>query len=318
MPVNLICPDCEATLRINGEESVRCVCGGLDFLRGNPFHDFDLDPADPGQAETLRLEAQGVAERVESFLVPALRRYCACTGRVPAELTLLDCGCGGGLSIDLLREAGFDAWGIDAGRSRHRQWQERASGPFLHSADALQIPFQRNSFDIAISCGLIEHIGIYETMEDHYVARRLADCDERRTQFARHLLRVTREDGFILLDHPNGSFPIDFWHGGPHGGFRVHRPWGDMLPRFSEISHYFRSADPNLEFLSLSPVDRLRLGRVRRLKLGPVLAPLIRLWFDMMSVPWLASMARGCLNPYLVTVIYRGGLARRTFGKIFQ
>ncbi len=211
---------------------------------------------------------------------------------MPAELTKLStAGCGGGLSVDRLREAGFDAWGIEfQGRSRHRQWQERASGLFLHSADALQIPFQRNSFDIVISCGLIEHIGIYEAMEAHFVARRLADCDERRTQFARELLRVTQEDGFILLDHPNGSFPIDFWH----GGCRIHSPRGDMLPRFSEIFRYFRTVEPDIQFLSLSPVDRLARS-CRRLRSGQALAPLVRLWLEILSTPILEPLTRSGL-----------------------
>jgi hypothetical protein len=40
-------------------------------------------------------------------------------------LAVLDCGYGNGLSVDILRGQGMDAWGIDAGRSRHRQWQQR-------------------------------------------------------------------------------------------------------------------------------------------------------------------------------------------------
>ncbi|MEJ2082752.1 MAG: class I SAM-dependent methyltransferase [Acidobacteriota bacterium] len=318
----LICPNCQSMLSIAGDRGVQCDCGrlfprlgtgGFDFLEGQPFEDFELDPSNHGQTETLRLEAEGVAERLDRFLVPALQRYCVLTGRCATDVTILDCGCGGGLSVDLLREAGFQAWGIDAGRSRHRQWQDRSSAAFLHAADALRLPFDRASFDVVISCGLVEHIGIYEAIEGRYIARRLPDCHGRRRRFAEELLRVTRDDGFILLDHPNGSFPIDFWH----GGFRMHLPWDDMLPRFLEVSRYFRSFEPDLGFLSLSPRDRLRLGRVQRLKFGRALAPLIRLWLRLLTVPFSSAAARSCLNPYLVTLIYRKGLDARVLRQSF-
>ncbi|MGA2260342.1 MAG: class I SAM-dependent methyltransferase [Acidobacteriota bacterium] len=308
----LICPKCGASLEPTENLAITCACGetyhrlssgGLDFLQGSEFDDFDLDEEDITQRAILEQEAEGVAARMDHFFSPLIHRYALFSRKPANRLTILDCGCGNGITVDILREHGIDAWGVDAGRARHQQWCQRRARAQLISANALRLPFADAAFDVVFSSGLVEHIGIHEEEEaDGYHSRRLADCDQQRQQFVRELVRVLKDDGFILLDHPNGSFPADFWHGGEAGSIRWHWPHGDMLPRFSEIVRYFRLADSSLKFVSLSPSRRLSFNKVGVHWYGRLFAPMMKAWLHVMDIPQLSFLARTFLNPYLVTV----------------
>lgn len=310
----LICPSCRSGIVSGGSDPLICRCGeayprlasgGIDFLQGAEFADFDLDENDAAQRELLGQEVQGITERMRDFFIPLICSYFEGAGRKPSGLAVLDCGCGNGLSVDLLAEQGWDAWGIDAGRARHRQWGQRRTGEHLISANAIRLPFEDSAFDVVLSSGLIEHIGIHEEESSGYRSWRLPDCESQRLQFVAELVRVMRHDGFILLDHPHGSFPADFWHGGRAGSIRWHRPHLDMLPRFSEIARYFRRADPSLRLTSLSPVRRLSFRKVGAHWYGRVFAPTMRVWLRTMEWRPLSFLARSFLNPYLVTIASR-------------
>jgi SAM-dependent methyltransferase len=309
-----VCPGCRRGLTAKDGCEVDCSCGesyallpsgGIDFLQGGSFDDFKLDLQDPGQQDRLREEAEGVAWRVRTFILPLLERFRKASAAPAGPPRALDVGCGSGMAVDALQEGGVQAWGIDAGLARQRQWPARKSAACLHAADALRLPFANRAFDFVISSGLIEHIGIHEEASHGYRSRRLTDCHDRRTRFISELVRVTRPDGFIYLDHPNGRFPIDFWHGGPDGGLRWHVPWGDMLPTFSEVSRYFAQADPSIRLFSLSPAGRLRFIQVRRHWYGRAFSPLMKAWLAWLGWPRLSFLARSFGNPYLVTVATR-------------
>jgi len=310
----LICPACKSALASPEGKAASCRCGavyprlasgGIDFLAGMEFPDFVLDPADPVQRRQLEEEAAGVSWRITHFILPLMGRYRRSAHQAAEGSSALDCGCGNGISVDALRHHGVDAWGIDAGGARHQQWRDRISREYLHSADALRLPFADRIFDAVVSSGLIEHIGIHEEETQRYRSRRLPDCHSRRRQFIAELVRVVKPQGFILLDHPNGAFPIDFWHGGRPGSFRLHAPFGDMLPRFREIAGYFHQADPYLHLFSLSPLRRLRFIQVRRHWYGKVFAPAMGLWLSLLDRQPLSFLCRTFLNPYLVTIATR-------------
>ena len=239
------CTKCHISLPLIKDGDLTCQCGaiyprlesgGLDFLQGVEFSDFDLAADDADQMNALEREFEGVASRIDDFIFPLIQRYVRASEKRIHGLAVLDCGCGNGLSVDILKDHGMEAWGIDSGRARHQQWRQRQSGNYLVSADALQIPFQDNSFDIVLSSGLIEHIGIYETQGNRYCSYRLKNCESERIKFIHEMVRVLKTEGFILLDHPNGAFPADFWHGDRPGSIRWHWIYNDMLPRFGEIA----------------------------------------------------------------------------------
>jgi SAM-dependent methyltransferase len=293
---------------------ISCTCGavypllesgGIDFLQGAGFNDFALDEQDAVQQAVLRQEDEGIISRNKDLLLPMIRRFAQTDGRQLSQLAALDCGCGSGLNVDILRQHQIDAWGVDAGRARHQQWRTRQSGRQLLSANALRLPFKDGAFDVVLSSGLIEHIGIWEAEVDGYHSRRLPDCDGQRIQFVGELARVTKPDGFILIDHPNGAFPADFWHGGEAGSIRWHSTHGDMLPNFPEISAYFGQADPALKLVSLSPVRRLKFHKVAGHWYGRLFAPMMKTWLKLMDFPLLSFLARSFMNPYLVTIATR-------------
>jgi SAM-dependent methyltransferase len=310
----IICPECGSHLEFGDAAVLSCTCGvryprlpsgGIDFLQGLEYPDFDLNENDLVQQSVLEQESVGVNDRMERFLIPLIRRYARTSGKLLNHLAVLDCGCGAGLSVDLLHAHDINAWGIDSGAARHRQWLGRQAPGRLFSANALHLPFADASFDVVLSCGLVEHIGIHEEERDGYRSHRLHDCDKQRSQFIRELTRVLKGDGFILLDHPNGAFPADFWHGGTSGSIRWHRLHGDMLPRFSEIAAYFRAADAFLTLTPMSPSRRLTFNKVGVHWYGRVFAPAMKSWLRLMDFRLFSFLARSCLNPYLVTIAAR-------------
>jgi len=310
----LICPNCGSRLEPGDASVLSCACGesyprlpsgGIDFLQGLEYPDFELNENNPAQRSTLEQESVGVNNRMKRFIAPLIRRYARASGKQAKDLAVLDCGCGSGLSVDLLHAQDIDAWGIDSGAARHRQWLGRKVPGRLLSANALHLPFADASFDVVLSCGLVEHIGIHEEERDGYRSYRLQDCEMQRLQFVRELTRVLRHDGFILIDHPNGAFPADFWHGGTSSSIRWHRPHGDMLPRFSEIAAYFRAADASLTLTPVSPSHRLAFNKASVHWYGRIFAPVMKTWFWLMDFRPLSFLARSPLNPYLVTIAAR-------------
>jgi SAM-dependent methyltransferase len=310
----LICPQCRSRLESIDAAVLSCACGqsysrlrsgGIDFLQGLEHPDFTLDENDPVQRSILDQESIGVDDRMKRFIIPLIQRSARSSGKQVNQLAVLDCGCGAGLSVDLLHEQGLDAWGIDSGASRHSQWSGRRVPARLLSANALQLPFADATFDAVMSCGLVEHIGIHEEERDGYRSHRLDNCGKQRLQFVRELTRVLKRDGFILLDHPHGAFPADFWHGGASGSIRWHWIYGDMLPRFSEIAAYFRAADASLKLTPVSPSRRLTFNKVSAHWYGRVFAPAMKSWLRLMDFRPFSFLARSPLNPYMVTIAAR-------------
>jgi SAM-dependent methyltransferase len=292
----LVCPDCRVPL-----EDMRCPsCGtqwpvsyGIaDFSRGAYYDRYSPDDASLARdREGWAMEMDGSRRRIADFYEPLLRREGA--------RRVLDSGCGNGLSVDLLNERGYDAWGNDLSQLRQFQWRERQARERLVVASSLRLPFPDAYFDAVISSGVIEHIGVVESALPHYAVAPLADRDAQRAAFLAELVRVTRAGGVVFVDCPNGAFPIDFWHGDRPGAPRRHSRGEGFLPTFAEIRAL---APPAMRVDALSPYKRLQFHQARRHWYGRLLGPLGNAWFAFMRVvPWLARTA---LNPFLVVRIH--------------
>jgi SAM-dependent methyltransferase len=205
---------------------------------------------DPELALAEELELRAAADRVDYFQ-NQLARY-----RVSASLRILDVGCGNGYSVTGWRRSGALAIGIDNSTYRLERWllEYQAPRPPLLIADATRLPFRSRTFDAVVSSGLIEHVGVQESRPP-YLVHPLSDRDSLRSQVLHDMLRVATWNGVLFLDFPNGSFPIDFWHGDSVGAFRVHNTPDALLPRYTDIK------------LWVHPVASLRLlpltGRLR-------------------------------------------------------
>jgi SAM-dependent methyltransferase len=282
---------CETCRRIYSTE------GGIaDFAEGNYYDRYEPgQPLPDDHLAGLEAEFIGTQSRIIDYYLP----------RLPRGARVLDCGAGNGLSVDLLAERGFEAWGVDLSQLRKWQWRERAQRDRLVVADALRLPFPKGFFDVAISSGVIEHIGVEEVRDPDYRVAPLANRDALRLQFIAELVRVTSRDGAVYVDCPHGAFPIDFWHRGTGRGLRFHSLSEGFLPTFAEIRRLVREVDPTLRVEALGPHRRLRFRQVRQRWYGVLFSAPMSLLFRAMSLPGLRLLARTALNPFLVVKISR-------------
>jgi len=278
------------------------VDGIADFSGGEYYDSFDDSSVlGESQLEGLENEVEGTVHRVDGFFLPLMSQR---IGRT-AGLRVLDCGCGNGLSVDLLRAAGVAAWGNDLSQLRRWQWRQRENREHLLVADGAKLPFPDGFFDVVISSGVIEHIGVEERGGEGYFVRPLPHCGDARTCFLGELLRVVSPGGRLWLDFPNGAFPIDFWHGPSPGGARWHSLREGFLPKLNDVRHYVRPHAGDWKVRALPPRGRLRFRQVGAHWYGRLLAPLAELGMRMMSVPGLKWLRGSSVNPYLVLEIRR-------------
>lgn len=219
---------------------------------------------------------------------------------------VLDCGCGNGLSVDLLNEAGFVAFGNDPSALRKWQWRERQHRCRLVVADGSKLPFPSGFFDAVVSSGVLEHVGVVESAVGSYSVEPVPDRDKRRKAFLRELLRVLSPQGRIWIDFPNGAFPVDFWHGTTSKrGTRWHSRREGFLPTLREVRGYVAEIAPEFAVRAIGPHRRLRLHRVRKHLFGRLLNLPVRALLWAFSLPGARPLAGSSLNPFLVLEIRR-------------
>ncbi|MCP4896835.1 MAG: class I SAM-dependent methyltransferase [bacterium] len=273
--------------------------GITDFADGYYYDEFEGELSE-AQCIGLEHEVSGTRSRIEQFYLPRLQHLKQCDAP-----RVLDCGCGNGLSVDLLVNGGIDAWGNDLSRLRRWQWNERDNRHRLCVADGARLPFDDGFFDVVISSGVLEHVGVEEHGGASYSVAPLADRDRLREGFLRELLRVTNNNGRLWLDFPNGAFPIDFWHGTDAGAARWHSLNEGFLPTVRGIRKLVRKLDSELRVKAVSPAGRLQMQQVSRHVYGRILGPAVRLFLTAMRIPGLRWLSASPFNPYLVLEISR-------------
>ena len=257
----LVCPRCHNSL-INTSSSVTCSDCGLNFRPNeNGFLDFavglatgSIDCENDTYAKAQEAEGPRLCnEWLEPFLAnePAKR--------------VLNVGCGVAAEIPILREKGYEAYGIDLPYASRYWMQLGHDSRYFFCSDASYLPFPAEVFDVVYSFGVIEHIG---TKIGHGTL--LPNYKEIRQKFANELLRVTKQGGRIVISCPNKSFPVDIAHGptdpaGPtryltsfinkHTTLTIHKTWGDYyLLSYPEVRRLFcndREGEGCIEPLSL-------------------------------------------------------------------
>jgi SAM-dependent methyltransferase len=307
--IPLICIHCRTALR-ELRSSLQCSgCGAsfpiddgiADFAEGSYYDIFDPSVHEIGatHAEGLQLEVEGSERRIRDFYAPLIRRL------APRARRVLDCGCGNGVSVHILANQGFTAWGNDVSQLRKWQWREREGREHLVVASGERLPFPDGYFDVVISSGVLEHIGTIETPSPNYTVRATEDQRERRIAFLRELGRVTANEGHVFLDFPNGAFPVDFWHGNAPGSARRHALNERFLPTLREVRGLAREAFGDATARPLSPRGRLQFHQAAAHLHGRLLRAPAAALFLLMCIPGFRWIAGTALNPFLVLDITR-------------
>lgn len=222
--------------------------------------------------------------------------------------TVIDVGCGVGRAVTLMAGDGYDAFGVDVPRVA-RLWAdyENDRRRFV-SGDATALPFAAGVFDLALSRGVIEHIG---TSVGHYTLN--SDFRLARRRFAGELLRVLKPGGRALVACPNKAFPIDIQHGPSDGlarvnplrtyvfaqtGVNVHRTWGAYhLVSFRELRRLFLESGAR-SVVPLPVRDYFAFGRFQRGALKPLATAATAYVNHLPRALWPTA-----LNPYVIAEI---------------
>jgi len=200
----IVCPLCHGSL-VEENNSLRCRTCARSYGKSSAgFLDLTTDDAAYEKGATTHKYAEDQsssrARLWTDFLKPLLSQR-------PFE-RVLDVGCGVGKIVTLARQDGVEAYGVDL-PALTPFWSQAGNDPdYFSSCDAGLLPFSDHSFDVVWSLGVIEHIGT-ETGHCTLAANYL----ETRQQYVDEILRVTKQNGRIIIACPNKHFPVDIQHG---------------------------------------------------------------------------------------------------------
>ena len=276
-PQHIVCLGCR--------EEFSYIDGIPDLIRGGRFADvYDLDRSS--------YEILANTHLVHHYLVPLFRRL---LNRLPRRPRVLSLGCGIGIDVDLLVEAGFDVVGIDCG-NRCNAWSQRTHQHRLYLANGKHLPFADNLFDM-VYCGCVfPHVGVMgdsrQVLPNYY---------EERLTIAREMTRVLDTNGFLLVSSPNRLFPLDIFHGRTveHPAPYLNLPTNPFLLSPGDYRHMFQQAGCNV-FRLLPVAGYWGFINLRKAWKGRLLALPVQTIFRLVSTKALRALRGSPLSPWLV------------------
>ncbi len=303
--LRLVCPCCHVPLEPE-DGGLRCLARTSDDCHGlYPFEDgvvnliigqrFD----DETDEACMCYEETSNEYTAKNYWLPLFSRLFPeqADGR---RARILAVGCGTGLEVDLLNEAGFDCYGIDNG-NRTQAWSRRSARERLFLANGMRLPFADESFD-AVFCGCVfPHVGVVG--DSNIVAEHgLGD----RQALASEMSRVLKPGGRAVLSSPNRKFPFDIFHGREPGSYRprYNPPGSRFLLSLDDYAGLFRNG--GCRQARALPIDGY-WGFVRsRHSLKGILFGLpIRLVFKLVSTSPLRFLRTSPISPWLVVEIVK-------------
>src|SRR4030065_1236889 len=127
------------------------------------------------------------------------------------KLKILDLGCGYGFNTCILKSMcpKCNIFGIDYGTDSKKSWNIINKNGYnieFVRADARELPFEKDTFDIVISWGLLEHIGEEKIS---YISLKEKQLEEEKC--VKEVKRVLKKDGYFFLNYlPNSYSYIEF------------------------------------------------------------------------------------------------------------
>jgi len=299
----LCCPFCRQDLAINDGRIFCPPCGREDcpreFALTSGFPDlvvgtrFDDDTDD----ELLASEERNSEFTVSNFWTPLFRAWTS-PGQ---QLRILAVGCGAGVEVDQLREAGFDCIGIDNG-NRTRSWLARRSVHSLAMANAKHMPFPEGYFDVAFCGCVFPHVGVVGDSSTPS-----SSCWEDRLAVAREMARMVKPGGHIVVSSPNRWFPLDLFHGRSIGSYRtpLNLPWHRFLLSASDYRRLFLAAGCAEPAIALSINNYWGFCRTSQTWKGRLFALPVRALLHIGSHAAMRMLRTSFLVPWIVMLVRR-------------
>lgn len=241
--IELVCPESRCRLepsengfRALGENEV----AAREWVMENGFPDLVLGGRfDDDTDEQCRCyEISSNEYSTEHFWIPLFQRHFRDQLARGERPRLLSVGCGIGVEVDMLCEAGFACYGIDNG-NRTKDWPKRGHSQGLLLANAMHMPFHDGTFD-AVFCGCVfPHVGVVgdsNKTSDRYL--------EDRQKLADEMVRVTKPNGLVVACSPNRRCPVDIFHGRDAGSYlpRLNPPGSRFLLSIGDYKKMFETA----------------------------------------------------------------------------
>lgn len=239
--VRLVCPSKRVPLREQGnrlthldESSTEAQSwekrnGFYDLILGERFEDTTDEACRCYEVESNRYST-------ENFWVPLFQKLFP--DYKTRKYRLLSMGCGIGVEVDILCDAGFACFGIDNG-NRAVEWVKRKHPEGLIMANGMALPFEDETFD-AVFCGCVfPHVGVVG--DSSQVSETGA---QQRQRLANEMARVTRKGGYVIACSPNRRFPFDIFHGRKSGSYKpkFNPPWSRFLISTGDFRKMFVKA----------------------------------------------------------------------------
>ena len=165
--------------------------------------------------------------------------------RLASGKQVLDLGCNNGYGSAMLSSTAASVMGVDVSRSAIAAAQQTHSRENLtfQVIDGGRLPFDDNSFDMVVSCQVIEHISDTKA-------------------FLQEIIRVLRRDGSLFLTTPNAEIRLDPGMR-PWNKFHVREYSGKGLA--DELDQFFSKVEVRGLFASpdLYRIERERVERAR-------------------------------------------------------
>jgi len=294
--VTLICPETKRPLyEVDGGCAAYDEAGNIARLwkETNGFLDLIYgDRFDDATDEACRCyEVESNTYSSKHYWIPLFKKMFPDSDK--KKYKILAIGCGIGVEVDLLCEAGFACFGIDNG-NRAVEWNKRKHPEGLIMANGMALPFENGAFD-AVFCGCVfAHVGVIG--DSNQVS---PTGEAERQKLAKEMVRVCRPDGHVVACSPNRYFPFDIFHGRAAGSYKpkFNPPWSHFLLSVSDFRKMFQVAGAK-RFETLPVEGFWGFVTMRNSFKGRLLSAPIRLAFRLASefsflrsspiVPWIA------------------------------
>ena len=210
---------------------------------------------------------------------------------------LLSVGCGIGVEVDLLCQAGFACYGVDNG-NRTLDWPARQHTKGLMLANAMHLPFADASFDV-VFCGCVfPHVGVVGDSRTP-----APTCEADRAKLAADMIRVLKPGGYTVACSPNRFFPFDLFHDRVHGTYipPYNSPFSRFLMSIGDYRSMFTKA--GCQWVKSLPVEGFwGFVTMRKSLKGRLLSTPIRISFKLASLSWLKFLRYSPFVPWIAVI----------------